>query len=285
MKLLIVNHTNTYQSDDPPDIEAVQAAALKEFHAFRDRLVSAGVNVTTVLGHSDSPDDIFPNWASTHEDGKGGRFIVYYPMLNENRRIERRPEMTALLERQYDVALDMSHYEERDLALESTSALWIDRVHKVAYSSHSARANQDLGREWCAFMGYQFVPFETRNHAGKPVYHTDVMMFIGTEFIGVCLECIVPEDRARVRASLEATGREIIEIKNEQLLDFCGNCLEVVARDGTKKLVMSASAYQAYTDEQKEKFLKYVSEIVYSDLTTIQKYGGGAARCMMMEMF
>ena len=48
---------------------------------------------------------------------------------------------------------------------------------------------------------------------------------------------------------------------------------------------MSASAYQAYTDEQKEKFLKYVSEIVYSDLTTIQKYGGGAARCMMMEMF
>ncbi len=277
--------TNTYQSEDPPDIEEVQHRAKLEFRAFRDRLVSAGVNVTTVQGHHDSPDDIFPNWASAHVDEKGERFIIYYPMLNENRRIERRPEMKAVLERQYRVALDMSHYESQNLALESTSALWMDRVHKVAYSSHSARANQDLAREWCDFMGYKFVPFETRNHVGKPVYHTDVMMFIGTDFIGVCLECIVPEDRARVRDSLEATGREIIEIRNEQLLSFCGNCLEVVARDGSKKLVMSASAYHAYTDEQKAQFLKHVSEIVYSDLPTIQKYGGGAARCMMMELF
>ncbi len=277
--------TNTYQSDDPPDIQAVQRAAKSEFRQFRDCLVSAGVNVTTVLGHDDSPDDIFPNWASTHEDGKGGRFIVYYPMLNENRRIERRPEMMALLERQYSVALDMTRYERENRALESTSALWMDRVHKVAYSSHSARADRELAQEWCDFMGYKFVPFETRNHVGKPVYHTDVMMFIGTGFIGVCLECVVPEDRDRVRTSLEATGREIIEITNEQLLSFCGNCLEVVARDGSKKLVMSSSAFSAYRIDQKDRFLKHVSEIIHSDLATIQKYGGGAARCMLMELF
>lgn len=277
--------TNTYQSDDPPNIDEVQKLALGEFHRFRDRLVAAGVHVTTVLGHDDSPDDIFPNWASTHDDGQGGRFIVYYPMLNENRRIERRPEMMTVLERQYRVALDMTAYEAQNRALESTSALWMDRVHKVAYSSHSARADRLLAQEWCDFMGYRFVPFETRNHVGKPVYHTDVMMFIGTGFIGVCLDCIVPEDRARVRESLEATGREIIEITNEQLLSFCGNCLEVEARDGTKKLVMSASAFEAYRPDQKERFLKHVSEIVYSDLATIQKYGGGAARCMLMELF
>ncbi len=277
--------TNTYQSEDPPNIAEVQKAALAEFHALRDKIVAAGVAVTTTLGAADSPDDIFPNWASTHVTADGKRIIAYYPMLNENRRIERRPHMTALLERSYDVALDMTGYEAQSRALESTSALWMDRIHMVAYSSHSARADLELATEWAGKMGYELVSFETRNHVGKPVYHTDVLMFIGTEFIGVCLECIVPEDRARVRAKLESTGREIVEITMDQLRQFCGNALELRSKDGTKKLVMSGSAYRAYTDAQKAVFLKYVSEIIYADLPTIQKYGGGAARCMIMELF
>ncbi|MBE2190588.1 MAG: hypothetical protein KDJ26_04040 [Alphaproteobacteria bacterium] len=277
--------TNTYQTEDPPDIEEVQRLALAEFRNLRDRLVAAGISVTTTLGAVDSPDDIFPNWASTHVTDQGERVIVYFPMLNKNRRIERRPHMMNLLERSYRVALDMTSYEVEDRALESTSALWMDRIHKVAYSSLSARADRELAQKWCDFMGYQFVPFETRNHVGKPVYHTDVLMFIGTEFIGVCLDCIVPEDRARVRASLEATGREIVEITMDQLREFCGNSLELTSKDGTQKLLMSGSAYRAYTDAQKAVFLKYVSEIIYTDLPTIQKYGGGAARCMIMELF
>ncbi len=277
--------TNSYQHPDPTDINAVQLAARAEFLAFRDRLVGAGITVTTVLGHADSPDDIFPNWASTHILDDGTRGIIYYPMLNENRRIERRPHMKHILEHTYTVMDDMSGAEEKNIALEGTSALWMDRVHKIAFSAVSARADQTLARNWCAKMGYDYVPFATRNHVGKPVYHTDVMMFIGTGYIGVCLECILPEDRDRVRAKIESTGRDIIEISNEQLLEFCGNALELVARDGTKKLVMSGSAYRAYTDAQKEKFLNHVSEIVHSDLPTIQTYGGGAARCMLMELF
>lgn len=277
--------TNTYQSPDPPDIAAVQTAARAEFLAFRDRLVAAGITVTTVLGHSDSPDDIFPNWASTHVMEDGTRGIIYYPMLNENRRIERRPHMKETLEKTYRVVLDMAEAEKQNIALEGTSALWMDRVHKIAFSAVSLRSNQDLARKWCDFMGYDYIPFNTRNHVGKPVYHSDVMMFIGTGYVGVCLDCILPEDRDRVRAKIESTGREIIPITNEQLLEFCGNALELVAADGTRKLVMSGSAYRAYSEDQKRSFLKYVSEIVYSDLPTIQKYGGGAARCMLMEMF
>ena len=277
--------TNTYQSPDPPDVNAVQAAAHAEFLNFRDTLVRAGIAVTTVLGHPDSPDDIFPNWASTHELPDGSRGLIYYPMLNQNRRIERRPFMKAILERQYKVIADFSDAEADNKALESTSALWMDRVHKITYSALSARSDRALAEKWCALMGYEYVPFDTRNHAGKPVYHTDVLMFIGTGFVGVCLDCILPHDRDRVRQKIASSGRDIVEISMDQLREFCGNSLEVTARDGTKKLIMSGSAYHAYTDAQKAVFLKHVSEIVHADLPTIQTYGGGAARCMILELF
>lgn len=277
--------TNSYQHPDPVDIIAVQRAARAEFLAFRDRLVTAGVAVTTTLGAPDSPDDIFPNWASTHVLEDGTRGVIYYPMLNENRRIERRPFMKAMLERGYKVIRDMSHYEAQTIALEGTSALWMDRVNKIAYSTLSARSNKALAKEWCAMMGYEYVAFETVNHVGKPVYHTDVMMFVGTGYVGICMECILPQYRDAVRAKILSTGKEIIEITAEQLLDFCGNALEVVDKDGQRKLVMSGSAFRGYREPQKAQFLNYVSEIIWSDLPTIQTYGGGAARCMMMEMF
>lgn len=277
--------TNTYQSPDPDDVEMVRKNAHNEFLSLRDKLVAAGVTVTTVLGHSDSPDDIFPNWASTHILDDGTRGLIYYPMLNQNRRIERRPEMKNILERQYKVIADLSDAEDQDIALESTSALWMDRMYKIAYSAVSLRSDTTLAKKWCDLMRYEYVPFNTRNHVGKPVYHSDVMMFIGTEFVGICLDCILPEDRDRVRAKIETSGREIVEISMSQLREFCGNSLEVSARDGTKKLVMSGSAYRAYSDAQKKVFLKYVSEIIWSDLPTIQTYGGGAARCMMLEIF
>lgn len=277
--------TNTYQSPDPLDVAAVQRDAHAEFLTLRDKIVAAGITVTTTLGHADSPDDIFPNWASTHVMDDGTRGLVYYPMLNENRRIERRPFMKDILERQYKVIADLSDAEAQNIALESTSALWMDRVHRVAYSALSARSDTTLAQKWCDLMGYEYVPFHTRNHVGKPVYHTDVMMFVGTEYVGVCLECILPEDRARVHAKIAESGREIVEITMAQLREFCGNSLELTAHDGTKKLVMSGSAYRAYTNDQKKTFLKYVSEIIYADLPTIQTYGGGAARCMILEMF
>lgn len=277
--------TNTYQSPDNRSIEDIHARAVAEFRALRDRLIAAGITVTTTLGAADSPDDIFPNWASTHILDNGERVVVYYPMLNENRRIERRDYMKSLLEKQYRVGLDLSGFEAAGRALEGTSVLWMDRLNMVAYCSLSARTDAELAQEWCGHMGYEFVPFETKNHADKPVYHTDVMMMIGTQFAVVCLECILPDNREAVRQKLAATGREIVEIDMTQLRAFCGNILELVSKDGAFKLVMSQSAYDAYRPEQIAVFKKYVSEIITSPLPTIQTFGGGAARCMIMELF
>jgi hypothetical protein len=188
-----------------------------------------------------------------------------------------------MLEGRYPVALDLSKEELNGRYLESTGSLWMDRVNRVAYCAISPRTNEDLAREWCARMDFEFLPFHTRNHTGKPVYHTDVMMFIGTGYAGVCLECILPEDREKVVARLSLT-HEIIPISLAQLKSFCGNSLELVGSGGALKLIMSGAAYRALTEAQKKALLRYVSEIVWADIPTIEKYGGGSARCMLLEL-
>ena len=47
---------------------------------------------------------------------------------------------------------------------------------------------------------------------------------------------------------------------------------------------MSESAFNALSKEQIQKIESYCS-ILYSDLKTIEKFGGGSARCMMAEIF
>lgn len=272
--------TNSYQHDDPRDVEAIQRQAVQEFRGFRDRLVEKGIIVVSTLGQEGSPDDIFcNNWVATFGDGT----LAYYPMLAPNRQIERRRDIMNMLEARYDIALDFSPYEAEGKFLESTGAHWLDRVNKVAYFSLSARCDEALAHKWCEQMGFEAVTFRTRNHAGIPVYHTDVMMFIGTGYAGICSSCIVEEDRARVLEKL-SRYHEIIDISMEQLRAFCGNSLELRGTDDKKFLVMSGSAYRAYGEGQKHHFLKFVDEIVFSDIPTIEKYGGGSARCMLLEL-
>lgn len=279
--------SNSYQHDDPDEVSAVQAAAAAEFRVYRDKLVSEGIAVTTVMGRAQSPDDVFcNNWVSTHRTAEGRGEIVLYPMLAPNRRLERREDMLDLLGKMYDTALDLSYGEAEGRSLEATGCLAMDRVNKVAYMTRSARMDEDLAQEFAETMGYELVMFNTMNHAGKPVYHTDVMLYFGTGYAGICLDAIVPEDRARVEERLRDGGkRELIEISMDQLRSFCGNSLQLVDADGKAVLAMSSAAHGAYTESQKATLLKYVDRIIHSDLATIEKYGGGSARCMLLEMF
>jgi hypothetical protein len=272
--------TNHYQIDDPETPEKITEKAIKEFRNYRDTLVEAGVFVTTVRGYAECPDHVFPNWFSTHaEDG-----YVLYPMVYENRRKERTPEMIALLDAMYDCVLDMSNYEAHDLAIESNGSLAQDRINRKVYSSLSRRTDPGLVKEWADKMGYEPVIFETVSHTGKPVYHVDIVLFIGTGYAGVCTEAILPEHREKVLASLRE-NLEIIEITMDQMKNFAGNSLELLGEDDSKILVMSGSAYRSLREDQIEAMLKYVSRIVYADIPTIEKYGGGSARCMIQEFY
>lgn len=272
--------TNTYQAENPNDLSEITSKAIKEFRGLRDRLVEAGVIVVTALGHKASPDDIFcNNWVATLSEGR----MILYPMLAENRRIERRDHIMEYLGHFYDVAMDVSYEEQRGRYLESTGSHWLDRVNKVAYFALSPRTNKDLAQQWCDFFEFEPVFFHTKNHVGKPVYHTDVMMYIGTSIAGVCASCIIEEDRSYVLDRL-SEHHDILDISMDQLRSFCGNSLELRGIDDKKIIAMSSAAYYAYTDDQKSLLLKHVDEIIHSDISTIETYGGGSARCMLLEL-
>ncbi|MBL4588571.1 MAG: hypothetical protein JKY11_00635 [Alphaproteobacteria bacterium] len=273
--------TNVYQVDEHESHEKTLEKALNEFRAYRDCLVSHGVTVTTFQGIEGCPDHIFPNWASTDPFGN----LVLYPMLNANRSAERIPRITDKLEQYYNLALDLRGEEKNGKALESTGSLVMDHINKIVYMTHSLRSNPELAQRWADDRGYQLMMFNTHAHTGDPVYHTDLVMHIGTDYVGICSECIEPEDRIRIVGQLQETHKTVVEFDNNQLKAFCGNSLEVVDGDGHKVLAMSKAGQLALRPEQTEQILTHMRAIIGTDIPTIEHYGGGSGRCLMMELF
>lgn len=269
--------TNSYQHEDDEDIHTIHARAVAEFRAFRDLLVEHGVVVTTTLGQKGCPDDIFcNNWISTHT----GKRMVLYPMLADNRKTERRKDLIGILRGTYTDVQDFTPHEQHGKALESTGAIWMDRINKIGYQAVSARSNVELGAMWCKMNDYTHIPFETE-HKGKPVYHADVVMWLGTNVAGISTECLLKRDIVKHIQH----RREVIEFTNHQMENFCGNSLEVIGTGGEKMLVMSAAGYNTLDDNQREALSRFYKKIITPEIPTIEKYGGGSARCMLLELF
>lgn len=118
-----------------------------------------------------------------------------------------------------------------------------------------------------------------------PIYHTNVMMCVADRFVVICLDCIDNElEREKVIETIKNSGKELIEISEDQMQHFAGNMLQVQNNSGEKFLVMSQSAYKSLNQEQVAAIEKYC-EIIYSDLEVIETNGGGSARCMLAEVF
>lgn len=270
--------TNSYQHDNNMDVADIHNKAVEELRAFRDLLVTHGVVVTTTLGRKGCPDDIFcNNWVSTHA---GGRMILY-PMLAENRRTERRKRLIAgILRKMYPDLQDFTLHEQQGKALESTGAMWLDRINKIAYQARSARSNDELAAMWCKMNDYTHIPFDTM-HKGQPVYHADVVLWIGTDIAGINSECLVKQDIVKHLKH----RREVIEFTNAQMEAFCGNSLEVLGTNDEKMLVMSHAGYETLRDDQKELLSRFYKTIIKPKIPTIEYYGGGSARCMLLELY
>ena len=266
-----------------------QTKALQEFNNFVEKLRSKGINVITVKDTLEphTPDSIFPNnWISMHQDGT----VVLYPMCAVNRRWERRNDILEILKRNFSVKeiIDLSAPENDGKFLEGTGSMIFDHDNKIAYGSVSLRLDEKLFREFCEKFGFEpvvFHSYQTANNERLPIYHTNVMMCVADQFVVICLDCIDDEtERVKVVNAIVNSGKEIIEISESQMQRFAGNMLQLQNPEGKKFLVMSLSAYQSLTPEQISNIEKY-SEIIYSDLETIETNGGGSARCMLAEVF
>lgn len=270
--------------------ELINAKAQEEFDTFAAKLRHVGVEVIIVedMEDPDTPDAIFPNnWISFHEEGE----VVLYPMFAENRRLERREDILDSLKKEGFLIKEIVDYtsaEQDHLFLESTGSIVLDRVYKKAYCALSPRANEELLLKFCNDFGYTPVVFKAYQSADGervPIYHTNVMMCIAEDFSVICLDCIDDErERENVAAHLNAGGKEIIALTEDQASHFAGNMIQVMGRNNERYLVMSESAYQALTKAQLEAIEKY-GEVLYSALGIIETCGGGSARCMIAEVF
>ena len=266
--------------------EAVAREAKKEFDNYVNLLREHGVDVWVIQDSKTphTPDSIFPNnWFSTHVTGE----LVLYPMYAPNRQQERKlPVLATVGEMEgVDRIINLSGYERDNCFLEGTGSMVLDRVNRIAYCCSSERTNPKVLDEFCRELDYKGLIFTATDANGAPIYHTNVMMCVASHYAIVCLECIRDEaERSMVMNSLTATGHCIIAISTEQVEHFAGNMLEVENETDQSLLVMSAEARRSLSKEQVAE-IEGFSTIVAPELTTIEKNGGGSARCMLAEIF
>ena len=278
---------NYFQEDLKSPNEALQAE--HEFDNFINTLNTNKINTLVIQdeGKFDTPDSIFPNNCISFHN----QTAVLYPMFAENRRRERKLDYLKALQQKgllFDRIIDYTDFETQNRFLEGTGSLILDRENKVAYCALSPRADADIAQKFCQDLGYELFIFEAKqtiNGMRKPIYHTNVMMSIGIKFVILCAESI--DNRAEKRhliSRLENTGKTILTISEAQMHSFAGNILEVKSKTGVPYIIMSTQAYESFTVEQRS-FLESCGKILHSPLNTIEKGGGGSARCMLAEVF
>ena len=281
---------NYFQQQTQENQGATTAKAQQEFDGFVSELRSHGVAVYVWQDATEpnTPDALFPNnWISFHNP----KTIVTYPMYAVNRQMEVCKAPIEFLESKeflFSNQIDFTSFISSNLYLEGTGSMVLDRVNQIAYCARSERTNPILIDMFCQKMGYTavvFSSFQSVNGQRQPIYHTNVMMSVGLDFAVVCLDSIdETKDRNVLIHSLETTGKTIIELTEEQIHHFAGNVLELQSNKGDRLLAMSTSAFDALTDSQKSALSSKLT-MVHSPLPTIERLGGGSARCMMAELF
>jgi hypothetical protein len=280
--------SNRFQARVAPDDPALSEAALAEFDAMVAALRGAGVSILVCEDRPQPrcPDAVFPNnWVSFHDDGT----IVLYPMLAPTRRRERRPELLQEVVEQGGCSvtrlLDLTHHELGERFLEGTGSVVFDHVARVAYACRSPRTHLAVLEELAGELGYETCTFAAHGRDGTAIYHTNVMLAIGSRFVLIGSEAVAASDRARVLCRLAASGRAVIEVGFDALEAFAGNMLELRAADGAGVLVLSAQGRAGLGPDCFDALAACVERVVVTPVERIERAGGGSVRCMLAEVF
>ena len=283
---------------EPSDASSLLTARVVAEHASLVRVLREEIGaVVHVFDHArehGTPDAVFPNnWFSTDARGR----VTLYPMRHPNRRAERRDDLVAWLRDRYGLdakqneterVIDMTSEETRAEGprfLEGTGALVLDRIHNVAYACVSERCDEDLARAWAATHGYRLMSFAAFDEKERPIYHTNVMMSVGTRGAVVCRPSVSEETYDAIARSLRATGRDVVDIDFKQMGAMCGNVLEVRGRDGKKCLLMSRRARDSFSDAQIAQIENAWDAVHVAAIPALEEIGGGGVRCCVAELF
>lgn len=280
--------TNRFQRA-VPHLAAADAAALarREFNGLVQSLRAAGIPLA-IAGDTPQPvkpDAVFPNnWVSFHADGT----VVLYPMHDPVRRLERREAVIQQVKQQLDFVerrrLDLSSEERQSRFLEGTGSLVLDHRERIAYACRSPRTDATLLVEWARQMDYEPFLFDAATADGVPVYHTNVVLWIGEGIAGIGADRVPPDQREPLLQRLRASGRDLLLLTDAQLHVFVGNMLEVPAPDGTHRLVMSARAAASLDAAQRAQLAAAQCTPLVAAVPVIEQLGGGSVRCMLAEV-
>jgi len=278
---------NAFQDNSGNEtVEQISEMAKVEFDGMVEQLRDKGIDVVVYedVGNTVIKDSVFPNnWITTHSND----VLITYPLFAESRRVERREDIVEDLKERfsYNRQYFFEHYEGDEKFLEGTGSMILDRDNRIIYACLSDRTNVEVLEKFSILMNYTKIFFHAEDTDGIPIYHTNVMMALGEELCILCTESIKDEkERTELLTSLEETDKEVIEISLEQMGKFAGNMLEVKNKLGYRYMVMSEQAYKSLNEEQINK-IEHHSQIIHVPLYTIEKYGGGSARCMLAEIF
>lgn len=271
---------NAFQATDAArQPSAIALAAHDEVTRMADGLSAAGVAVHLFEDETATrPDSVFPNnWFSTHSGGH----VAIYPMYSESRQSERRADVIEMLKTEYRVqdVIDYSGLEKDGVYLEGTGAMVLDHIGRVAYAARSNRTNEVALERFCTHFNFEPMVFDAVDRNGNSIYHTNVLMCIGTDFALIGADMIPDAVRRReICARLEETGRQTIDLTVEQIENFAGNAIELEG-EGGRVVVMSTRARASLRPDQIAA-LEASVRILAFDVPTIE-LAGGSVRCML----
>lgn len=283
--------TNYFQKKEENLIPSqIQNKALNEFDNFADTLRRNGIHVIVAQDsyYPCKPDSIFPNnWFSTTPQNE----LYLYPMLSPNRRDERNPDIIKKIENELNIKYNIKYdlvekFEAKGKYLEGTGSLVLDHKNKVAYAAISPRTHIDVLHSFCKLTGYEPVYFSAYDYKGQ-IYHTNVMMSIAVGLAIISFDTVDIDERESLRNKLTGSELHILELSAEQVNKcFAGNMLQLKNKKDERFMVMSQTAKESLTEKQLDTIeKKFENKIIASPLDTIEKIGGGSARCMLAEIF
>ncbi len=224
---------NSFQSTANIDRETISAKAYQQVTNAVEILMSHDIDVHLFEDTGrETLDSVFPNnWFSTHIGGH----VAIYPMYAKSRRKERRVDIIDMLKEKYRVqdVVDYSGLEYDNIYLEGTGAMVLDHVERVAYAARSKRTDSHALERFCTHFNFEPMFFDAQNSQGVSVYHTNVLMCIGSDYVMAGFDMITDmHRRAEIIERFKSSGKQVIELTEQQINAFCGNALELQAQNG-----------------------------------------------------